>query len=153
MRRAVLQFASAMLFALMLTSLGAAACDTRDAKSKEGLIAVENRWVAALDKMDQQALACILAPEFKDSGVYGELRERQKVLDDLPHRKPASQQLQNLEAILLGDSGVVRGVNHLTTSNGKPLADVRFTDVFVYRENRWQAVSAQETLIEKNKKH
>jgi len=40
-----------------------------------------------------------------------------------------------------------RGINHLTMPEGQPMVDVRFTDVFVYRQNRWLAVSAQETPV------
>ncbi|HWR13659.1 MAG TPA: nuclear transport factor 2 family protein [Terriglobales bacterium] len=143
----MMRIAAMVLLLSSVPILGHAACAVHDSKTKEGLLRAENRWVAALDKTDANSLACILAPEFKDSGVYGELRDRQKVMSDLPHRRPAKQELRNVEAVLLGGTGVVRGVNHLTTSEGKPLADVRFTDVFVYRDHRWQAVSAQETLV------
>jgi hypothetical protein len=122
-------------------------CAEHDAKSGDGLRAVESRWVAALDAGDQQLLACILAPEFKDIGVYGEPRDRDKVLADLPNRKGAGQRLDGLETLLFESTGIVRGVNHLTTRDGKALVDVRFTDVFVYRDGRWQAVSAQESLV------
>ena len=122
-------------------------CGEHDAKSSDGLRAVENRWVVALDTGDQKQLACILAPEFKDIGVYGELRDRDRVLADLPNRKAAGQHLDGLETLILESTGIVRGVNHLTTSEGKSLVNVRFTDVFVYREGRWQAVSAQESLV------
>jgi len=122
-------------------------CNQHDAKSTDGLVSAENRWVKALDQRDQKALSCLLAPEFKDAGVYGELRDREKVLADLPHRLDAGQRLDNLETLLFGFTGVVRGVNHLTTTKGQPMVDVRFTDVFVYRRNRWLAISAQETLV------
>lgn len=122
-------------------------CNQRDAKTTEGLVAAENRWVKALDERDQKALSCLLAPDFKDASVYGELRDREKVLSDLPHRRDAGQRLDNLETLLFGFTGVVRGINHLTTPEGQPMVDLRFTDVFVYRQNRWLAVSAQETLV------
>ncbi|HVZ16206.1 MAG TPA: nuclear transport factor 2 family protein [Terriglobales bacterium] len=128
-----------------------AECTQHDAKSQEGLLVIENRWVKALDNRDQAALACILGAEFKDAGVYGQVRDRAQVLSELPNRRDAGQHLQDLDTIVLGDTGVVRGVNHLTAPDGKPLVDVRFTDVFVYREGRWQAVSAQETLVRKEK--
>ncbi len=32
-------------------------------------------------------------------------------------------------------------------AGGKPTGAVRFTDVFVWRDGRWRAVSAQETVI------
>jgi hypothetical protein len=124
-----------------------AECHQHDEKTKDGLVGVENRWVKALNSGDQKALACILAPEFKDQGVYGDSRDRGKVIADLPKREDFGQHLKDLDPLLFGDTGVVRGVNHLTKPDGKPLIDVRFTDVFVYRDGHWQAVSAQETLV------
>jgi hypothetical protein len=122
-------------------------CPQHDPKSNDGLVAVEHRWVEALDHRNQKALACILATEFKDSGVYGQVRDRSNALAELPNRRPAMQQLRDLELLLNGDTGIVRGVNRLTKPDGSPLADVRFTDVFIFRKDRWQAISAQETLV------
>jgi hypothetical protein len=37
-------------------------------------------------------------------------------------------------------------------ASGKEIARVRFTDVFVYRDGRWQAVAGHETLMPEEKK-
>jgi hypothetical protein len=40
----------------------------------------------------------------------------------------------------------VHGVNTLLQPDGKLIAAVDFTDMFKYRNGRWQAVGAQESL-------
>jgi hypothetical protein len=48
---------------------------------------------------------------------------------------------------LLGDTAILRGVN-TQRSGTTVIGSVRFVDVFAYRSGRWQAVSAQESLIQ-----
>ena len=43
-------------------------------------------------------------------------------------------------------------VKMVLDASGKVIARVRFTDIFVYRDGRWQAVAGHETLITEEKK-
>ena len=57
-----------------------------------------------------------------------------------------------LSACLVGiasvtGAGFVRGLNRVVDSSGKVVASVLFTDFFVYRNSRWQAVAGQETMV------
>ncbi len=115
-------------------------------KTTGALIMVEMRWVEALNNQDGKMLSCVLAPEFADAGVYRQLRDRQTVLGELAKRPKVNQHFRELSAAVDGDTGVVRGVNHVVLLDGTA-ADVRFTDTFAYRDGIWQAVAAQETLI------
>jgi rhodanese-related sulfurtransferase len=122
-------------------------CNTKPQEKTTGtLIMVERRWVIALDNKDTKTLACLLAPEFTDSGVNGDLRDRATVLKDLPQHPKVEQHFRELAAVISGDTGIVRGINHVVLPNGRA-ADVRFTDTFVHREGIWQAVAAQETVV------
>jgi len=132
--------------AVLCTSLVASACEKQPIR-EQALLQAEHLWVAALDKQDAKALSCILADEFVDSTTDGGLRNRAQAIDALSHRRPLTQNLQDLKTEVLGQTGIVHGVNHLSDAAGKEVAKVRFTDVFVYRQGRWQAVSAQETLV------
>lgn len=120
-------------------------------KSTGALIMVERRWVISLDNNDVKTLGCLLAPEFIDSGVNGEARDRTTVLKELPQHPKVKQHFRELEAVVSGDTGVVRGINHVVLPNGRA-ADVRFTDTFVHRDGFWQAIAAQETLIKEDTK-
>jgi hypothetical protein len=48
---------------------------------------------------------------------------------------------------VFGDSGYIRGLATLVDAQGKTVARVRFTDIYVYRGTRWLAVAGQETLL------
>ena len=115
-------------------------------KTISSLVMLEMRWVRALDQKDTKLLNCILAHEFTDSGVEGQIRDRETVLNELPHHPDVRQHFKDLKATMIGDTGVVRGINHIVLPNGTK-ADVRFTDTFVHRDGSWQAIASQETLV------
>lgn len=126
-------------------------CPVKQEKSAGALVMVEMRWVRALDQRDVKMLGCILGSEFTDSGVYGRIRDRETVLGELPHHPDIKQHFRDLKATVAGDTGIVRGINHVAMPNGQSV-DVRFTDTFVHRDGAWQAVAAQETLIRQKEK-
>ena len=136
------------LASVCLTSLITTAAECpKQAKTEQALVELEHRWAKALEQRDSAVIGCILAPEFRDSGAEGQLHDRRQVLASLPSRKPTLNHLIELHPKLLGEVGMVRGVNRVTDAAGHVLAQVRFTDVFVYREARWQAIAGQETLM------
>jgi ketosteroid isomerase-like protein len=118
----------------------------RQARSAQAVVDVENAWVHALVNKDVNGLACILAPGFADATWDGNVWTRAQVIGALPQRKPHAIHLSNVNAHVDGDVAVVRGVNTLMRPDGKVIAAVDFTDMFKYRDGRWQAVTAQETL-------
>jgi ketosteroid isomerase-like protein len=137
----------AILFAMVLaTNALFAACPT-DAKTKEAVIAVEQRWAHALEVKDAAAIDCILGPEFVDTGVNGELHNRSQALTGIKDRKPWKNMLEDLQVTFEENTAIVHGVNRVTDQSGNELARVRFTDVFFYREKRWKAISGHETLV------
>jgi len=48
---------------------------------------------------------------------------------------------------VFGDFGYIRGVATLVDEQGKAKSRVRFTDIYVYRGQRWQAVAGQESMV------
>ncbi len=116
--------------------------------AEDALKKLEQQWLDALVGRDRNAVDQILAPDFRDIGIDGRERTREQALaavtDDT---RPAFQRMfGRLDArVYDGKFGVVTG---LTIIMGEKIreAHVSFTDVFVLRDGRWQAVSAQETL-------
>jgi hypothetical protein len=131
---------------LLLLAALATACPA-EPRTAAGLRQAEDRWVAALEARDQAALACRLAPEFADNDWQGAVRRRDAVLARLPQRPPSTLQLSELTISVLGATGMVRGLNTQVAPDGKMVGRVRFTDVFVWRAGRWQAIAAQETVV------
>jgi hypothetical protein len=54
-----------------------------------------------------------------------------------------------MKARIYDDTAFVRGLNRVLDASGKVTTSVRFTDIFVYRDDRWQAVAGQETFLTK----
>ncbi len=125
----------------------AADCPKSQPKTESALLEVEHHWADALTRKDADAVACILAAEFEDADVDGTLHSRAEALARIPQRKPWTNRLTAMYAHLNGDSAFVRGLNEVLDQNGKVIARVRFTDIFTYREGRWQALAGQETLL------
>jgi len=110
-------------------------------------VQLEQNWAAALSRKDVDAVACMLADEFEDADVDGSLHSRSWTLERIPHKKPGTNQLSELRAHIEGDMGFTRGLATLVDASGKIVARVRFTDVFTYRDGRWQALAGQESLL------
>jgi ketosteroid isomerase-like protein len=139
------------LFIAMLLSISSCVwginCPADQSKNGAALVEIEHRWARALDSHQVQAVGCILAEEFQDADTEGKLRNRSETLAAVPHRRPGTDTLSELEPHVFGDFGYIRGLATLTDSQGKTVGRVRFTDVYLYRGGRWLAVAGQETLL------
>lgn len=138
-----------MVFAVVMamTLFASAECAKKQAKTEAVLIDQEQRWAAALNRKDVEAVGCLLATEFEDVDVDGSLHTRKETLEKIPTKKPGTNQLSELRAHVSGNLGFTRGLATLTDASGKVVARVRFTDVFTYRDGRWQAMAGQESLM------
>lgn len=129
-----------------ITATAPAACPTQP-QTAAGVLATEKAWVTALEQRDSAALDCILDPGFADTTWRGVLVTRAQIMARLPSRPPSTLDLTDLQPTLLGNAAILRGVN-TQRSGTTVIGSVRFVDVFVYRSGRWQAVSAQESLVQ-----
>jgi ketosteroid isomerase-like protein len=138
-----------LLIALLALGLSAwgADCPKNQPRTEAALVQLEQNWAAALSRKDVDAVACMLADEFEDADVDGSLHSRSWTLERIPHKKPGTNQLSELRAHVVGDMGFPRGLATLVDASGKIVARVRFTDVFTYRDGRWQALAGQESLL------
>ena len=125
----------------------AADCPKNQPQTEAALIELERNWASALSRKDAAAVACMVADEFEDADVDGSLHSRSQMLEHIPQRKAGTNQLSEMRAHVEGNSGFVRGLNTVIDASGKVVARVRFTDVFTYRDSRWQALAGHETLL------
>jgi hypothetical protein len=137
----------AFVFALLAAD-PSSTCRLPERDSPAGLLLAEQRWVAALESRDVSALGCRLAPGFIDTNWRGELVTRKEMVAALSKRQPSRLVLSDLRAEVHGRFGIVRGINTQVCRDGSVIGRVRFTDVFVRTHSRWQALSAQETVID-----
>jgi ketosteroid isomerase-like protein len=132
----------------MLSSVAyAAPCPAGQAKDGDALIQAEMNWAQSLEKSDTIALGCILAKEFEDAGPDGKLTDRETTLAKAAEHRAVHHQLTELHAHVQGDFGYIRGLAAAIDPQGKVVARVRFTDVYEYREGRWQCVAGHESML------
>ena len=136
----------AVLLGLGVASYGAD-CPKNQPKTEATLVELEQNWAAALSRKDAAAVGCMLAEEFEDADVDGSLHTRSWTLERIPNKKPGVNHLSELRGHVEGNMGYTRGMATLVDGEGKVVARVRFTDVFVYRDGRWQAVVGHESMI------
>jgi ketosteroid isomerase-like protein len=122
-------------------------CPKDQPKTAATLTALEQNWAAALSRKDADTVACMLADEFEDAGFDGALQTRSQTLEHIPNKKPGVNHLSELRAFVEGNFGYTRGLATLVDASGKIMARVRFTDVFTYRDGRWQALVGHESLV------
>ncbi len=114
---------------------------------KQSLTALEDEW---LNARDAATLDRILAPDFVHPVSAGLFLTKAQNIDWLmKHLRPATRKehLDHMQVRIYGEVGIVNGILITTTENGKELDRLLFTDVFEYRDGRWQAVNAQETRV------
>lgn len=136
------------LWMLLLSSLAyAAPCPTGQVKDGSALVQAEQTWARSLEQSDAASLACILADEFEDAGPDGKLADRATTLAKGAEHRAVHHELSDLHPHVQGDSGYIRGQAAAIDAQGKVVAKVRFTDVYVYRDGRWQCVAGHESMI------
>ena len=147
------KLSSIALVALALWAVPALARPPASERNAEALMAVEHVWLTALQRHDEPTLARILGREFVDSDFQGNAIPRAQYLAYFAHPiAPAAPALEQKFAdtrvrfIAGGNVAVVTGiVISRAMASAHAVRHSRFTDVFLWRDARWQAVTGQET--------
>jgi ketosteroid isomerase-like protein len=133
---------------LLLCSLAhGAACPTGQLKDQAALVQIEHLWLQAVEQLDMAALGCILADEFEEADFAGALIDRPAMLAtaENPGKGHPVVEFSDLHAEVYGDFAFARGLAVIRSADGKPQVRSRFTDIFVYRDGRWQCVAGHES--------
>jgi hypothetical protein len=134
--------AASVLLVLSL-SAHAAPCPTQP-RDEAALVHLEDAWAHADEHHDKAPLECMLAPEFEEVTQTGQLISRAQTLAPPAHPEELHIALSDVHAHVNGDFAWVRGVSLVRVKNQPPVRN-RFTDIFVYRDGRWQCVAGQES--------
>jgi ketosteroid isomerase-like protein len=124
----------------------AAPCPVGQAKDEATLVEMEHTWARTVEARDVSGLSCILADEFEEAGPTGGLTERASMLARVGDHG-VHYELSELHALVYGDFGFVRGVGMVARDHGRLKIKTRFTDIFVYRDGRWQCVAGHESVF------
>jgi hypothetical protein len=127
--------------------------DPTDAKQQ--LLKLEDQWLQGLQNPNAQEQ--ILADDFVHALASGFITKKDQ-LDYLRNRKQSEDGLarhfDHLRVRIYGTAGIVNGMVVTTDRSGKVIKKKSvFTDVFAYRDGRWQAVNAQENEFQPSSSH
>jgi ketosteroid isomerase-like protein len=115
------------------------------------LIQLERDWDEAFHHKDVAFIATVLADEFRvtySDGSQGDKARELKLAAEF-NQQVDSSTMDDFTVRVYGDTAVVWFSEHLVgPSKGRQLAiTLRFMDVFVMRDGRWQCVSSQSTKV------
>jgi ketosteroid isomerase-like protein len=131
--------------ALLLMADPGIAQQGRDRTSdREAVTQLENQWLHA---KDAATLDRILAPDFVHVIPADHLLTKQEHISwFVKHPEPSDRhtKFDKFQVRFYGDTAIVNGSVIATDHRGKELDRTMFTDVFVLRNGRWQAVNGQE---------
>jgi Domain of unknown function (DUF4440) len=111
-------------------------------KSKQEVLDLENHWLKV--EGDPDALEKILAPDFLYVVPVGIITRNEQLSFMRKHPSP-QQSLRHFEDMhvrVYGNVAIVNGI--VVATDAGSTHKTLFTDVFAYREGKWQAVNAQE---------
>lgn len=110
--------------------------------------ALAKAWVRA----DQATIDRIIAPDWKSTGPDGRTTDRAAVFADVfetRRHKIHRVEIDDVTARVFADAAVVTGRTHGVGEFDGAAYDViiRFTDTFVRRDGRWQAVASHASVL------
>jgi hypothetical protein len=117
------------------------------------LIALEQAWIAAIQKSDVKTLSIIFAGTYVDTDETGHRADKAAVLGALKSGalKMSVIELSDMKPVIYGHAAVVTGASvQRGTYEGQPLAErIVFTDTFIRTGKTWKAVASQRTAAPK----
>jgi hypothetical protein len=111
-------------------------------KSKQEVLDLEKHWLEV--ENDPEALETVLAPDFLHVVPAGIITKNEQLNFMRQHSSPehSSRHFEDMHVRVYGSVAIVNGIVVATDARGTH--KTLFTDVFAYREGKWQAVNAQE---------
>lgn len=105
---------------------------------------IEDEWTVANLNADKKKLARILADDYVGTTADGAMQGKADYLRDIkPDPTITHWDFENLKLALKGDRATLTGTVSLDSSEQDEQIVLRFTDKFVWRNGRWQAVSSE----------
>jgi len=138
-----------ILLLLLVSSLNGQSTKTETPQNGIAEIArLEDRWLKAIETADIATLKSILAEDFvRPIPLSAQFISRSQLLDYYKSHKQAAtppKHIENLSVTFYGTTAIARGNVVASDPVGHVVSRNLFTDVFAFRDGRWQAVSAQE---------
>jgi len=112
------------------------------------LKSIEDEWTVANLNADTKKLARILADDYVGTSADGVIEGKADYLKNIKRDTSIKHwEFQNLKLALKGNRATLTGTVNLDSSEQDEALVLRFTDKFVWRDGRWQAVGSEVTPV------
>ena len=115
------------------------------------ILAIENQWATAIERQDAAAFDRLAAEDFRFIEEDGRVLNRAQYIAARSHNpeKVESAVQDEIEVRQYGDAAIATGrsIIHGTRDGAPFIHRFRWTDMYVRRAGRWQAVSGQLTAM------
>jgi ketosteroid isomerase-like protein len=115
------------------------------------VLGLENAWNHAIEAKDTKALEMLLANTFVAVEIDGSVYSKSEFLASIkaPEYQPSQAVNEQINVQVYGNAAVVAGIFRIKgVEKGKPYVHrERFTDTWIKRDQSWQCVASQSTLI------
>ena len=141
----------ARAFLALVVAALAAPAPVRASDRKAEILAVEAQWNDAIVSRDADRLDAILADEFRLTWADGSVTGKAELIAAVRTRKAELEPIrtEQVDVRVYGRTAVVTGrfLQSLSLGEARASTNVRYTDVYIRRGGRWQAVSAHASII------
>ena len=144
-----------VLATVFLQALTVAQQHSAAASDSLAVVRLAYDWLSALKSKDVKALERIMADDFITTNVDGSVNTKEQEI--APFRTPDltfdTCALLDLHVRVYGATAIARGTGRFTgkAAWGTFVSEERFTDVFLKRNGRWQAISSHSSAVRKKK--
>jgi hypothetical protein len=119
-----------------------------DAESDAYMRQAEADWAALAVKPIPGLLERILADDYVAVSSKGDVRNKAQQLKlDAPDPAFASSRLDYAHYRHFGDTVIAQGGESLQRKDGKPDLSLIWTDVWMWRNGKWQVVASQDSVL------
>ncbi len=137
-----------LIFLMILSNQDYCQHSSNNNKDKNQIIKLEKLWLKNLH--NKAVLDTILAPDFVHTlpqGIFIDKDQQINYMVNHSFTEGETQKFDTLSVRIYENTGIANGIVETFDKNGKSIRKSIFTDIFVKRKGRWQAVNAQENLV------
>ncbi len=117
------------------------------------LVALERMWNQAQVMRDASAVGSMIGDKFTNTEWDGEVSDRGKFLADFadPKFQPSTMSIDDVKVEMYSSTAIVTGNYHTKgTYSAKPYEHFgRFTDTWVFQDDKWLCVASHSSLLKK----
>lgn len=137
-----------LIFLFMIFSR-ATSSKSKISDDQQQIIRLEKTWLASLH--NKTVLDSVLAPDFIHPIPQGAFLTKSQHINWAVNHPDLNHNFQKFDTLFVRvykNTGIANGIVATYDRNGKLIRRSIFTDVFIKRKDRWQAVNGQENLIQ-----